>query len=51
MILQYSLGADPKKNYSVEFDSTVEYWPIKGAKNGHMTNIIGQIPVLSQILR
>ena len=36
-------GADPIKNSWVEFDSTLEYLPIRGAKNGHMANLIGQI--------
>ena len=30
-------GADPVKNPSLEFDFTLEYWPIKEAKNGHVT--------------
>ena len=39
------------KNSSVEFVSLLEYWPIREAKNGHMTDLIGQISVQSQIQR
>ena len=36
--LDEELGADPKKS-SVELDSTLENWPIRQAKIGHMTDL------------
>ena len=30
------------KNSSVEFDSTLEYWPVREAKIGHVAALIGQ---------
>ena len=35
-------GADPIKNSSIDFDSTLEYWPIREAKIGHVTGLIGK---------
>ena len=35
-------GADPIKNFSIEFDSTLEYWLIREAKIGRLTDLIGQ---------
>ena len=38
-----SSGPDPIKNTSLEFYSLLEYWPIRLAKIGHVTDLIGQL--------
>ena len=33
----------PIKNSSVDFESTLDCWPIREANNGHVTYLIGQL--------
>ena len=35
-------GADPMKKSSVKLHSKLEYWPIREAESGHVTDLVGQ---------